>query len=88
MKKIFTIVSLLSISASGLFAQADTASYASNWKATPNPGFENWTAASGYSNPNGWSTANSQETITGAYNVAKATGANTKSGTYAVELIT
>src|ERR1700739_3000011 len=90
MKKIFTIVSLLSISASGLFAQADTASNATNWKATPNPGFENWTHnASGYDDPNGWSTANSQETFTAAYNVAKASGStNIKSGTYAVELIT
>jgi hypothetical protein len=88
MKKIFTIVSFLSISASGLFAQADTASYASNWKATPNPGFENWTTTGGYSNPNGWNTANSQETITGSYNVAKATGANAKVGSAAAELIT
>jgi hypothetical protein len=88
MKKIFTIISLLSISATGLFAQADTASNATNWKGTPNPGFENWTAFSGYSNPDGWSTANSQETILASYNVVKATGANVKSGSAAVELIT
>lgn len=88
MKKIFTLLSILCISATSIWAQSDTASNSTNWVGTPNPGFENWTAFSGYSNPNGWNTANSQETTLGSFNVQQATGANAKSGKYAVELIT
>jgi len=86
MKKIFTLISVFSISTASLFAQADTASSAANWKATPNPGFENWTSAGSYSNPNGWNTANSQETALGAYNVSETSTA--KSGSHAIDLVT
>jgi hypothetical protein len=86
MKKIFTLISVFSISTASLWAQADTASSAANWKATPNPGFENWTSAGSYSNPNGWNTANSQETTLGAYNVVETSTA--KSGSHAIDLIT
>lgn len=85
MKKVFTLLSILTISGS-LLAQSDTASNSSNWKATPNPGFENWTSAGSYSNPNGWNTANSQETALGAYNVEETSTA--KSGSHAIDLIT
>jgi hypothetical protein len=86
MKKIFTLISVFSISVTSLLAQADTASTSANWAATPNPGFELWTSFGSYSNPDGWNTANSQETSLGAYNVVQT--ATAKKGKYAIDLIT
>ncbi len=91
MKKIFTLISVLSISTASLMAQADTASSAANWKATPNPGFENWTHVTGinaYDDANGWNDANSQSAITGTFGCQKASTPNIKTGTYAVKLST
>jgi len=90
MKKISTLVTIFSLSATCIMAQADTAANAANWKGTPNPGFEGWntTGTPSYSNPNGWNSANSQSAITGTFGCVKATGANAKVGSAAVELIT
>ena len=88
MKHLSTLIVALLIPTASLWAQADTASNAANWKGTPNPGFENWTTTGGYANPNGWNSANSQETALGTYGCVKATGANAKVGSAAVELIT
>src|SRR5665213_2160586 len=92
MKKIFTLISVLSISTASLMAQADTASSAANWKATPNPGFENWTHVTSGFNPyddaNGWNDANSQSAITGTFGCIKSTSPNIKTGSFAVKLVT
>src|SRR5665213_874841 len=78
MKKIFTLISLCSVSATALFAQ------------TPNAGFESWTHTSSitgsYDTPDSWNCANSQTAITGVISCLKATTMH--SGSFAVELIT
>jgi hypothetical protein len=79
MKKIFTLISILSVSITGLWAQA-----------TPNPGFESWTHTSSilgaYDTPNNWNCANSSTGSTGVITVLKSTSAH--SGSFAAELIT
>ncbi|MEO6904011.1 MAG: T9SS type A sorting domain-containing protein [Bacteroidia bacterium] len=57
MKKVFTIISIISISASTVFAQA-----------LPNPGFEAWTVnpTPAYDIPTGWNTLN---TVTGGFGI-------------------
>ncbi|HNW97765.1 MAG TPA: T9SS type A sorting domain-containing protein [Bacteroidales bacterium] len=57
--------------------------------ATPNAGFENWTSATGYSNPNNWSTLNSTTATYFIYTCLKATAAGEyHSGASAIKLIT
>src|ERR1700728_4425923 len=89
MKKISTLIAIITVSASSLWAQADTASNAANWKATPNPGFEAWTTESGffgnYYEPNGWNTANSQTADVGTYCVTQGAA---YTGKYSAELTT
>ena len=92
MKKLYILVTILSLSCLNSWAQKDTASSTTNWVATPNPGFEDWTTVSGilgnYYTPDGWDCANSQTAYTGTYCVTEGKGANVKSGTYSAELIT
>ncbi|MBK6984736.1 MAG: T9SS type A sorting domain-containing protein [Bacteroidetes bacterium] len=59
-KSIFTFIAATTISVTA-FAQI------------PNSGFENWTAVSTYSVPNGWGTLNNTTTLAGVYTVTKAT---------------
>ncbi len=81
MKKIFTLISILSVSITGLWAQC---------VCTPNPGFESWTHTSTilatYDTPDNWNCANSSTGSTGVITVLKATSAH--SGSFAAELIT
>jgi len=57
--------------------------------ATPNAGFENWTAATSYNTPNNWNTLNSTTSYLSVYTCLKATAASDyHSGTAAIELIT
>lgn len=51
-------------------------------QALPNADFENWTAGSGYDNPNNWSTLNSSTSFLGIVTVTKSTDAH--SGTYSL----
>jgi hypothetical protein len=53
-----------------------------NAQSLPNAGFENWTAGSGYDNPNNWSTLNSSTSFLGIVTVSKSTDAH--SGTYSL----
>ncbi|MGE0637128.1 MAG: T9SS type A sorting domain-containing protein [Bacteroidia bacterium] len=71
MKKLFTLI------LSGL-----AVNYSANAQALPNPGFENWTAGSGYENPNNWSTLNSATSFLGIVTVSKSTDAH--GGTYSL----
>ncbi|MCG3166922.1 MAG: hypothetical protein POELPBGB_02705 [Bacteroidia bacterium] len=48
----------------------------------PNAGFENWTAGSGYDNPNNWNTLNSSTSFLGIATVSKSTDAH--GGTYSL----
>jgi len=77
MKKIFTLISILSVSSTCLWAQA-----------TPNPGFEAWTTTGfpSYEQPDNWNTANAQTNILGTFTCIKTTDKH--SGTYAIKLIT
>ncbi len=80
MKKIFTIISILSVSITGLFAQA-----------TPNNGFETWTHNTfpSYDTPNSWDNLNPSTGALGVYTCFKATAAaDIHSGAAAVKLIT
>ncbi|MBI4931064.1 MAG: T9SS type A sorting domain-containing protein [Bacteroidetes bacterium] len=79
MKKIFTLISIFSVSITGLWAQA-----------TPNPGFEAWTTQGfpSYEQPDNWNTANAQTNILGTFTCIKASGVDKHSGTYAIKLIT
>ncbi len=76
MKKIFTLISILSISSAGMFAQ------------TPNAGFETWTHNSfpSYDTPDSWNCANSQTALTGVFSCVKSSSAH--SGSFAIQLIT
>jgi len=76
MKHLITLVSVFSLSIGAIMAQ------------TPNPGFENWTAHTGYNTPDSWNNANTTTYITGVFTCVKASAANVHSGTYALELIT
>jgi len=51
----------------------------------PNAGFENWTAATGYDDPNGWGTANSTTAALNVYTVEKET-TNVNGGSAAIKL--
>jgi len=89
MKHLSTLIVAFLISTASLCAQADTASSAANWKASPNPGFEAWTTVSGffgnYYNPNGWNTANSQTASVGTYCVTEGAA---YTGKYSAQLTT
>lgn len=77
MKKIFTLVSILSVSVSGLLAQA-----------TPNASFETWTTQGSfftYEAATGWDSPNSQTATVGTFVCIKTTDNHT--GTYAMKLI-
>ncbi|MGP8215422.1 MAG: T9SS type A sorting domain-containing protein [Bacteroidia bacterium] len=91
MKKIFTLITIFTISITGLWAQADTASSAANWKATPNPGLQDWTSESSffgnYEDPDGWNTSNPQTASIGEYCVTQLTS-GTHTGSYAAKLTT
>ena len=56
--------------------------FSASGQALPNAGFENWTASSGYDNPNFWNTLNSSTSILGIVTVSKSTDAH--SGTYSL----
>lgn len=71
MKKLFTLI-----------LSTIVINYSANAQALPNPGFENWTAGSGYDNPNNWSTLNSSTSFLGIVTVTKSTDAH--SGTYSL----
>ncbi len=80
MKKIYTLISILSISTTCIWAQA-----------TPNPGMETWTHVTGissYDDPNSWDTPNSNTAIAGTFVVLKATvAADIHSGSAAAKLV-
>ncbi len=76
MKHLITLVSIFTLSIGSLMAQ------------TPNPGFESWTAHTGYNTPDSWNNANPTTYITGVFTCVEASGANAHSGKYALELIT
>ena len=79
MKKIFTLLSVLSASGACLWAQ------------TPNSGFETWTTTGfpSYAAATNWDSPNSQTAITGIFVCVKATAAaDVHSGSTAVKLIT
>lgn len=80
MKKTFTLISILLVSITGLWAQA-----------TPNSSFDNWTTTGfpSYSDPDNWESPNSQTAITSTFSCIKATAAaDIHSGAAAVKLIT
>lgn len=79
MKKIFTLMAIISVPVAGLWAQA-----------TPNAGFETWTTTGfpSYEEPNSWNTANAQTNVIGTFTCIKASGADKYSGSYAVKLVT
>jgi hypothetical protein len=82
MKKIFTLVSIFTVSTIHLWAQA-----------TPNPSFDTWTHhtsfPSSYDDPDNWNTANSQSSILGSVGCIKATAAaDIHTGASAVKLVT
>ena len=78
MKKIFTLISIFSVSTVHLWAQA-----------TPSAGLETWTAFSGYSNPTGWDSPTSQTNTFGYIECYKKTAVgDMHSGTAAAMLIT
>lgn len=70
MKKLFTL-----ITTSLLIGAA-------NGQGIPNPGFENWTAATGYDNPTNWNTLNPSTAFLGIVTVTKSSDAH--SGTYSL----
>ncbi len=76
MKKIFTLISLFSVSITCIWAQA-----------TPNAGFETWTSQGfpSYENATGWDSPNSQTALTGIFVCIKTTDKH--SGTYAMKLV-
>ena len=49
---------------------------ATSFAQIPNPGFENWTNVSTYSNPDGWATMNNTTTLAGVYTATKGTPGN------------
>jgi hypothetical protein len=63
-------------------------SSASFSQALPNPGFDNWTNAGSYDDPDNWNTLNSVTSNFGALTVQKATGADVHSGAAAIKMIT
>lgn len=71
MKKLFTLILSGIVAANSVNAQS-----------LPNPGFENWTAGSGYDNPNNWNTLNSSTSFLGIVTVSKSTDAH--GGTYSL----
>lgn len=77
MKKIFTLISIFTASATCLWAQA-----------TPNAGFETWTTTGfpSYDAPTGWDTPNSQTNLTGQFVAIKTTDKH--SGATAIKLVT
>src|SRR5665213_1953131 len=78
MKKIYTLISILSISSTCLWAQA-----------TPSPGFETWASTSSDANPTGWDSPNSQTTTFSKIECNKVTAAaDIHGGSAAVMLIT
>lgn len=72
MKKLFTLI------LSGIIINLSA-----NAQSLPNAGFENWTAGSGYENPNSWNTLNSATSFLGIVTVSKSTDAH--SGTYSLK---
>ncbi|MFY9311125.1 MAG: T9SS type A sorting domain-containing protein [Bacteroidia bacterium] len=77
MKNIFTLLSFLLISITGVWAQA-----------TPNAGFETWTSSGGftpYESATGWDSPNSQTAITQIFVCIKTTDMH--NGSYAMKLI-
>ncbi len=80
MKKIFTLISIISVSAGSVMAQP-----------TPNAGFETWTTQGTfftYAAATGWDSPNSQTATVGTFVCIKATAAaDIHSGTAAVKLI-
>jgi|GEM_PF-3025451 len=77
MKKIVTLISIFSVSVTGLWAQA-----------TPNASFETWATIGSfpsYDACTGWDSPNSQTAITGTFVCIKTTDKH--SGTYAMKLI-
>lgn len=54
----------------------------------PNPGFENWTNAGIYENPDSWSTLNPTTATLGVLTALKASGADAHSGSFAIQLTT
>ncbi|MES2287813.1 MAG: T9SS type A sorting domain-containing protein [Bacteroidota bacterium] len=77
MKKIFTLISILLVSVSGIWAQA-----------TPNAGFETWTVQGSfptYDACTGWDSPNSQTAITGTFVCIKSTDVH--SGSLAMKLV-
>jgi len=77
MKKIFTLISILLISVTGIWAQA-----------TPNASFETWTVQGSfptYDACTGWDSPNSQTAITGTFVCIKSTDAH--SGSLAMKLV-
>ena len=80
MKKTATLITLLSVYFTALWAQV-----------TPNAGFEIWTHHTGlstYDTPDNWDNVNSSTAITGAVTCFKATGTDVHSGVNALKLIT
>lgn len=79
MKKIFTLISILTVSSTCLWAQA-----------TPNCGFETWTTAGSFNTygvATGWDSPNSQTAIVGTFVCIKATAPDIHSGSAAIKLI-
>ncbi|MDP1744398.1 MAG: T9SS type A sorting domain-containing protein [Bacteroidota bacterium] len=77
MKKIFTLISILLVSVTGIWAQA-----------TPNAGFETWTVQGSfptYDACTSWDSPNSQTAITGIFVCIKTTDAH--SGSLAMKLV-
>ncbi len=72
MNKLFTLI------LSGIIIN-----YSASGQALPNPGFENWTAHSGYDDPDFWHTLNSSTVILGIVTTTKSTDAH--SGTYSLK---
>jgi hypothetical protein len=81
MKKIFTLISILLIAQTILWAQA-----------TPNACFDSWTSVSSllgsYNTPNSWSCENSQTATIGEYTCFQSTTHYSGCSTYSCELIT
>lgn len=62
MKKILTLIALLNLGFDAVNAQS-----------IPNAGFENWTNAGSYSNPDGWDQLNSYTSLAGVYTCEQGT---------------
>ncbi len=85
MKKIYSLISIFSISAAGFLAQTNPA--------TPNAGFENWSSGvdilTTYYYPTGWNCANNQSAILGSVGCIEVTAAaHIHSGLAACQLTT